>query len=39
MEHKAMLCWCSKNATIRTSWTISNPGRGFAVCAKVKNWI
>ncbi|CAB4263096.1 unnamed protein product [Prunus armeniaca] len=34
MEHKAIVCWCGKNARIRTSWTISNPGRRFAVCAK-----
>ncbi|BFG16214.1 hypothetical protein CerSpe_024880 [Prunus speciosa] len=34
MEHKAMVCWCCKNARILTSWTISNLGRRFAVCAK-----
>ncbi|CAL9023401.1 unnamed protein product [Prunus brigantina] len=34
MEHKAMVCWCGKNARIQTSWTISNPGRRFAMCAK-----
>ncbi|BFG39388.1 hypothetical protein CerSpe_256620 [Prunus speciosa] len=34
MEHKAMVCCFGKNARILTSWTISNPGRGFAVCAK-----
>ncbi|KAI5324395.1 hypothetical protein L3X38_033468 [Prunus dulcis] len=34
MEHKAMVCWCGKNARIQTSWTISNPMRRFAMCAK-----
>ncbi|CAB4295128.1 unnamed protein product [Prunus armeniaca] len=29
-----MVCWCGKNARIRTSWTISNLGRRFAVCVK-----
>ncbi|BFG15065.1 hypothetical protein CerSpe_013390 [Prunus speciosa] len=34
MEHKAMVCCCGMNARILTSWTISNPGRRFVVCAK-----
>lgn len=27
------MCWCGKAATIRTSWTDSNPGRRFSMCA------
>ncbi|CAB4264811.1 unnamed protein product [Prunus armeniaca] len=33
MNEEAPMCWCGKVATIRTSWTDSNPGRRFSMCA------
>ncbi|BFG32531.1 hypothetical protein CerSpe_188050 [Prunus speciosa] len=33
MDEEAPMCWCGNAATIRTSWTNSNPGRRFSMCA------
>ncbi|CAL8998311.1 unnamed protein product [Prunus brigantina] len=33
MNEEAPMCCCGKAATIRTSWTDSNPGRRFSMCA------
>ncbi|PQP92048.1 uncharacterized protein Pyn_25130 [Prunus yedoensis var. nudiflora] len=33
MDEEASMCWCGKIATILTSWTDSNPGRRFFMCA------
>ncbi|CAB4264157.1 unnamed protein product [Prunus armeniaca] len=33
MDEEAPMCWYGKAATIRTSWTDSNPGRRFSMCA------
>ncbi|PQQ02777.1 uncharacterized protein Pyn_41250 [Prunus yedoensis var. nudiflora] len=34
MDEEAPMCWCGKVATIRTSWTNSNLGRRFSMCAE-----
>ncbi|CAL9001750.1 unnamed protein product [Prunus brigantina] len=33
MNEEAPMCWCGKAATIQTSWTDSNSGRRFSMCA------
>ncbi|KAJ0813999.1 putative Zinc finger, GRF-type [Helianthus annuus] len=35
-----VMCWCGKEALLRTSWTCRNPGRHFYICPnQVANYV